>query len=483
MKQIPITLLFVLSVTVLFGQDNLRLSLAEAQHYALEHNKTIQKAKLDVAASESKFKETLSQGLPQIDGKLDFTTYFGYEMGFDLNFSSDYSSLTTAQLTEASTQTLNTFSGIPALGVNGATYQDIYNYQAGSYYSGLLSGMLPKSTIKMTDASTATVQLGQLIFSGQYWTGLKVAKLGEKIAQQGLENSMLDIKESVTNSYLMVLVTQQSIETIKKSIENLKQVKGHTEMMFKTGMAEQTDADQISMQVTMLDNNLRSIERGLKMGNSMLKFQLGIEPEQNIELTENIETVLDQINPTQVNSNFDVDNNITYQLLTTQEEISAKMVDMQKMAYAPTITGYYAYNQKLKTTGFDMTPTNVAGLSMSVPIFSSGSRKSKVAQAKIELDKAQINKSIVKNQLELQEEQLQFDLNSAIENYEAQKNNVELAKRVYKTFENKFQQGMSSSLDLTNSNNNYLQAESNYIQAVLSLLQAKIAIDKLYNQL
>ena len=484
MKHIPITLILFFLLTALgFSQETLQLSLADAQHYALEHNKTIQNAKLDISASESKFKEAIAQGLPQIDASLDYTTYFGYEMAFDLDFSADYSSLTQEQLAGALDQTLTQFSGIPEMGISGATYQDIYNYQAGSYYGSVLSGMLPQSTIKMTDASTAKIQLGQLIFSGQYWVGIKMAKLGKKIAQQGLENSILDIKESVTNSYLMVLVTEQSVQTLEKSIESLKDIKGHTEAMFNSGIAEQTDVDQISMQITLLENNLRSIERGLKMGNSMLKFQLGVEANQPITLTEDIESVLAQINPTEINSEFDISNNTVYQLTATQEEISRKMVDLEKMAYTPTLTGYYAYNQKLLTTGFDMTPDNVAGLSLSVPIFSGGSRKNKVAQAKIDLDKAQLNKSIVKDQLELQQEQLQFDLKTAIENYEAQKENVALAKRVYKNLENKFQQGMASSLDLTQSNNNYLQAESNYIQSILSLLQAKVAIDKLYNQL
>jgi outer membrane protein TolC len=478
-----ILLILLLPIASAFSQEKLQLSLSEAQNYAIEHNKTLQNARLDVTLSERKIKETIAQGLPQLDASLDWMTYFGYEMefpGFGGGGSYDF---TPQQLQDATMATLSAFPGNSLIGLQPVTNQDLYNYSAGSYYSGMLQGMMPPTTIKMTDASTAKLQVGQLLFSGQYWTGIKVARLGKKIAEQGLENSILDIKESVTSTYMMALVTAQTIETFKKNIENLKQIKGHTENMFTTGMAEQTDVDQISIQVTMLENTQRSMERGLQMIYSMLKFQLGLETNDELTLADSIETVIAKTNPTNSVQTFDITNNIVFKLMETQESLTEKMVDMQKMAFAPTITGFYAYNQKLLTTGFDMTPNHVAGVTMSLPLFSGGKRNHQLAQAKIQLNKVQINKSMVEEQLAIQQKQLQLDLKTAIENYNSQKDNVEVARRVYANIQNKFKQGVASSLDLTQSNNNYLQAESGYIQSILSLLQAKVALDKLHNQL
>ena len=484
MKHITIlTISIFLFGQMALSQESLRFSLSEAQDYAIEHNKTLQNARLDVTLSERKYKETVAQGLPQVDGSVDWMTYFNYEMPFDF-FGGESYSFTSAQIAEATQATKNQFSGILQAGINAVTDQDLYNYAAGSYNSNLLQQMLPPTSIKMNDVSTAKIQVGQLIFSGQYWTGIQVAKLGKKIAEQGLDNSILDIKQSVTNSYAMVLITEQTIETFKKSISNLNEIKGHTENMYKTGMAEQTDVDQLSIQVTMLENNLRSMERGLQMIYSMLKFQLGIDNNSNLELTENLEAIIAGINPKNKIIEFNINNNSMYQMLETQEKITQKMVDMQKMNYVPTITGFYARNQKIiKPEGFDMTPKNIAGVTMSVPIFSSGKRKEQVAQAKIELNKVQLNKSMVEDQLNIQNTQLQLDLKTAIENYDSQEENVTVAKRVYDNIQRKYEQGMASSLDLTQSNNNYIQAESNYIQATLALLQAKVAIDKLFNQL
>ena len=49
--------------------------------------------------------------------------------------------------------------------------------------------------------------------------------------------------------------------------------------------------------------------------------------------------------------------------------------------------------------------------------------------------------------------------------------------------ENKYRQGMASSLELTQANSQYLQAENNYITSLMSLLQTKVALDKLMNNM
>jgi outer membrane protein len=476
MKQQTIILIILfLSVLTTFGQEPLRLSLSEAQDYAIEHNKTLKNAKLDLKTSDLKLKETISQGLPQISAGVDYTTYFGYEMLFDFGMGENVS-FTDAQIADAAQKTFIQFPGV--------TQTDLYKYQAGSYFSNQLTASLPATSIKMTDQSTGKIQIGQLLFNGQYWVGIQTAKLGKKIAREGFENSVLDVKHNLANCYFMVLITQKTLLIFDQNIEDLKKIQGHTRKMVEAGIGEQNDLDQLSVQVSMLENTKRTMERAVNMGYNLLKFQLGVDPQTEIELTDTFEDLLSKnMNRVQADSQFDIGNNPLYQMIETSEKISDQMVKMEKMAYAPTLTGFYAHNEKFLTTGFDMTPKNIAGVSMSIPIFSSGSRHYKVAQAKINLEKSAINKSMVTDQLNMQEKQLKMDLSSALENYNSQKENVTVAKRVLETVNRKYEQGMVSSLELTQSNSNYLQAETNFVQASFTLIQARLALDKLYNQL
>jgi outer membrane protein TolC len=216
----------------------------------------------------------------------------------------------------------------------------------------------------------------------------------------------------------------------------------------------------------------------------MLRFQLGVESEVELRLTDGLESLFRQMEPEKaITMPFSIENNVTYQIMKTQEEINRKLMSLEKWNYAPTISGFYNYNAKILTTGFDMNPNNLAGLTMAVPIFSSGMRKARVDQARIDYDMAQLNRSILEDQLKLQEKQIKYNLQSSLENFRTQRENVEVAQSVYDSYRRKYEQGMATSLELTQANTNYLDAESNYISAVMDVMNAKLQLDKLLNTL
>jgi outer membrane protein TolC len=159
--------------------------------------------------------------------------------------------------------------------------------------------------------------------------------------------------------------------------------------------------------------------------------------------------------------------------------MSRKMTDLQKAAFLPTLAGYYRYTYKILKPDFDMTPKNVIGLQLNIPIFSSGVKHYKVQQAMVDMKNLENTRQLLTDQLRIQEKQLRFNLNSAIEQYENQKKSVEVSRRVYQNLRNKYEQGMISGLDLTTADNNYLRSESDYLNAMMQVLTAKLQLDKL----
>jgi outer membrane protein TolC len=313
--------------------------------------------------------------------------------------------------------------------------------------------------------------------------GLQIADIARGLSEKQWEKTSVDIKEQVTNTYYLILISEESLEILNRNLDNLKETLTHTRNMYEAGMLEQSDVDQIRMNVSLLQNTLESTRRNVQLSYNMMKIQLGLDQQKDIKLRDDLASVLKQAENDLLGQPLDPQNNLTYQLMDYQEQMQKEMVDLEKWSYAPTLSGFYSYTEKIMTTGFDLSPKNAAGLTLSLPIYSGGLRKAKVDQARIELDKTQRSKSLLEDQLRLQENQLKFELRSAMDNYRTQKENVDVAQSVYDSYYNKFKQGMVSSLDLTQANNNYLQAENNYISSVLKLLQAKLALEKLYNTL
>jgi len=455
--------------------EELVLNLQEAVNYALSYNKSLKNARLEVERSRRGVWESIAQGLPQVDGAVDYMTYFNYELAFSFG-GGEFPDFTTDQLQTAFDKTLTTFPGV--------TPTDIYRHSAGNYYDGVLQAMLPATTILMSDQATAKVQLSQLIFSGQYIVGIQTAKLAQKISEQNLEFNELNIKELVINAYYLILITQESLDILEQNLDNLKTTMEQTENMFHTGMAEKTDVDQIRITVNQLENSMNALDRNLELNFNMLRFQLGLDANLEVHLTDNLESLFTSLQPeTALTVPFSIENNVTYQIMKSQEEINKKLLEIEHWNFAPTLAGFYNYNAKIMTTGFDMTPNHLAGLSLAVPIFSSGMRKARVDQARIDYDMSQTNRSIMEDQLQLQEKQFKYNLQSSMENYFTQKENVEVAQSVYDSYLRKFEQGMASSLDLTQANGNYLDAESNYLSAIMEVMNAKLQLDKLMNNL
>lgn len=470
----------VFIATAAVGQDTItrqEFDLQEAVAYALQHNKDLKNAQQELVKTERSIWEAISQGLPQAELLVDYMTYFNYELEFEFGSPEDVN-ITPDMINTAITNTLS----MPQY--SGVTPQDLNIYFAGSEVDRRVQGMLPPSTILMSDQLTAKMQVSQLVFSGQYIVGIQTAKLGKIIAAQALDNSKVTTRESVINAYYLVLISERSLEFVKQNLENLEKIYRQTQHMVDAGMAEKIDADQFKVSVNQLENTKRMMERNLEMNYNMLRFTLGLPAGASLRLTDNLDDLFSEMEAVNLlMEDFNPEENITYQILESQAEINKKLWNMEKWNYGPSLAAFYNYNFKILTTGFDMTPTHLLGFSLSVPIFSSGLRDAKVDQARIEYEIADRNTEILGDQLELQNRQLKYNLQSSLDNYGTQKENVEVARSVLENYQRKYEQGMASSLDVTQSNSNYLDAQSSYLNAMFEVMSARIQLEKLMNNL
>ena len=227
--------------------------------------------------------------------------------------------------------------------------------------------------------------------------------------------------------------------------------------------------------------------RTLEVNHNMLRFLLGVPANTEIILTDSIDGITAQIDVEALLADeFRLEDNISYQLIETQLAMSELALKSAKASNLPSLAGSIYYNRNGmgdELMHMQYFPYSAAALQLQIPIFASGLRSAKINKAKINLDKSINTKSMVSEQLLMQERQLRYNLLNANEQFKSQKANIEIAGRVLESYQNKYNQGMASSLDLTQANNNYLTAQNNYIQALMNLLQTKVEFDKLMNKL
>ena len=420
-------------------QDTLYLSLKEARHYAVEHSYAMRRARKDLNIAEKQIWETTAAGLPQIKASL------GYNYYIDIP-----TSLVPAEF----------FGGEPGKfrEIQFGTQQNI----------------------------TATASVEQLIFDGQYIVGLRASRIYRNLASQALERSGLEVENAVTETYFLVLLVRKNLTTVSENLRNMEKQLEETRELLKEGFTDPINVDQLQLTVSNLENRISSLKRQEEFTTSLLKFQLGLDMEKQLGLTDNLENLHQElINDLSFLTEFAPRQHIAYRMSYSQEEMNRMIVQREQSAYLPTISASFIRQEMAMRNEFNFFdgnqswfPSTYFAVNMNVPIFSSGLRSSRVAQARLELERARIDREETFQSLKLQMQEAMADFNTAREQYKKEQENLNLAKRIFERTLIMFSEGMASSLELTQANDQLVITQSNYYHALFEVLNARNNINK-----
>ena len=411
------------------AQQTLRLSLDEAQQYAVEHNATMQNADLDVKKAEWEKWKTLSSMLPSVKAGFDYQNMLGYEMHMGMGGTSISIPLNPS----------GSFSVTAAVALTG---------------SQVVGTMLQNIALEMSD-----------------------------ISRQQTEQTT---RSQVKNVYVSILIMEETVSLLDSSLANLQRLAATSQEAVNVGAAEQVDADKLQVQVATMRSTINSTRRSLEVLHNSMLLQLGAAVDATVELTTPLEHILNVDGALAfLAESFEIEKNYNYQLLEKNEELAQKNVTMAWMDFLPTLSAYYQYSAKTyfgKDEGMNMTPPNMIGASISLPILTSGTRLASIKSANLALQESQNSRRQAEDGLRVQYNQLRYDLASALETYDIQRRNLDLTQRVFANVSEKYKFGRASSLEVTTASSDIISAQSNYIQAVMSVISAQVALEDLLNK-
>ncbi|MEA3318199.1 MAG: TolC family protein [Bacteroidota bacterium] len=442
------TILFSLLIIsfVAYSQTDstITISLSEAQDIALESNVNVINAKLDVEISDKKVWETTTIGLPQVSA----------EGSYNNNLS-----LATSLL--------------PAV-IFGGPEGEFMEVHFGTQHN-----------------FNGTATISQLIFSGSYIVGLQAAKVYKSLSKNQLSKTKIDTKANVAMGYYSILLAENNKDILESNISTLKKTLKESEAMYKAGYMDETEVDKLKISLSNIENNLNSVNRQIEYLYSLLNLQLGIDNNIKIELTNTLDEVLSTINYSSViKNNLSVENNIDYKIVKTQVKLQELNLKKEKAEYLPTLSAFYNYSENAMRNEFNpfdgsekWFQSSMLGFSLKVPIFSSGKRHSKVQQANLELQKTQNSQKLLSESIDNSYLQAKNNFITANDNMLNAKANVQLAKKVLEKTTVKYKNGLSSSMELNQTNSDYLNTTSKYTQAIIDVLNAKIELEKIINKI
>jgi outer membrane protein TolC len=423
-------------------QEAKPFSLQEAQDFAAQNAYTVQDKIFEVEKARKTIKETAAMGLPQI------TSSFGYSYN--------------AQIPE---------QPIPARFFDPNAPEDEFATVA----------------FGVAHQNQAQVQLSQLIVDGSYFVALQATKVFKETKALEKEEAEIEARRNTAQSYYGALVAQETRDILRKNLETIKSNYEETQKLFENGFVEEQDVTQMELLLNNLQNNLRNAERQVDLAYQLLKFNMGIPLEEEIVLSSTLDDVISPVrNDASLSATpFQVDQHITFRSLLSQERGASLALSNEKAKYFPTISGFVNHSQSnFANTASDAfsfdtywIPGTTIGASVNWTIFAGLGRQAKVQKAKIDLDRIRVAKQATETQLSMQYNQAISDYHFALDNLNNQMRNRTLSERIRNRTLRKYQEGLASSLELTQAENQYLEAERSYISAILNVLNAKEALE------
>ncbi|MES2428357.1 MAG: TolC family protein [Bacteroidota bacterium] len=419
-------------------------SLADCIKYAYEHQDSIKNANLDVQSAEYKVKETIGSGLPQINGSISFQDYI-----------------------KSPTQVAPVFGA---------------NFQIADPKAPLVP--LPFGPVKYTN--NFGLQLNQLIYSGTFLVGLQAVKTFRELSQRSLVRSKIETNVNVTKAYYQALVSNEQISLLDANIAQLKQTLDQTTQQNKQGFVEKIDVDRLSVQYNNLVTNRDNVQRSLTLNYQMLKFQMGMPVEQDLTLTDKLGDVnmAEQTAQNAVDTSF-YHNRIEYKLLETNVLLNQLDVKSKKANFQPTVAFVAGLGNVFQENHFSYLYdrnyyNSFIGLNINIPIFTGGQHLNQMRQSQISVLKAQNDLHNASNGFKLQANAAQITFTNSIQSLNNQKRSRELAQEVLRVSKIKYQQGVGSSIEVTQAQTELESSDNQYIQALYNALISKVDLDKAY---
>lgn len=425
------------------AQEKRTWNLKQLIQYSFENSPMIRITKMKIDESTFKTQEIKSKQLPQISGTVGGQTMF-------IKLKMD----------------------IPAAMIN----------QIPSQYLPIIDAI--KDIDKLYSLSGG-VQLTQVIYNPQLRNGILTAKSAEDLYRLSETQQKEDLIYEIAANYYQILVNFSQLEVIENNYKNLKQAEKSADLLYQNDLGKKTDLNRIKVNIINLGTQKEQLQNGISKQINYLKVLCGIPVNNSLEIDRNELTNI-QANPPLSVAAFVPESRTEYKSLQIQKNLEALNQKNIKAGYQPSLAAfgqasYQSYNTKFS---FNQWSNNeVIGLSLSIPIFDGGEKRSKIRQSDFKTNQLEEQMKQTINQMESEYRNSINELRTSYNAILSQDANKKLAADIYEQTNLQYKEGMSNLTDLLDAETSLRTTQDAYDQHVLDFKIANLNLLKAQGKL
>lgn len=434
--------LFLCMSTIQAQERSYAFSLEEAIAFALDSSYTALNARRDVAIAIKKKWETTASGLPQLNAAVNYNNNLRQPVTL-----------------------------IPA------------------EFNGGEPGTFIPVTFGTQQTANAVATLEQLIFDGSYLVGLQAAKTFLDYTENANEKTRLEVRKGVINAYGSVLMAEELVAIFQDNKATLEKNLNETKKVYENGLAEEEDVEQLEITYLDISTYLDNAERTLSIAKQMFNVALGLDIKTKVELTQKLNDLTEEnVALNLMNQGFQLEDNIDFKIASNFTEQRSLELKLEKSKALPSLSAFVNYGTQANSNEFTFLDGDqrwfqysILGVSMNIPIFSSGLRGARTQQARIALEQANTQLEEATQQIKLQFDQARSNYQFQIDKYKNAQKNLNLAQRIENKNQVKFNEGIASSFDLRQAQIQLYRAQESYFQTMVDLINAKTELETIMN--
>lgn len=432
------------------AQDVLKLDLEKALEIALSENPTVKVADKEIEKKKYAQKGTYAALFPQINFTADYTRTLKkqvmYMDGFDMGGGSDE----------------------PTPGMEGID-------------------MSKGIEVGRDNNWTTGFNLSMPLVNATLWKSLSISALDVELSIEQARSSKISMVNQVKKSFYAVLLANDSYRVFKESYDNAMENYLDIKKKYDQGTVAEYDLIRADVTVKNSEPNMLQAENSLTLAKWQLKALLGMDLEMAIDCEGELADFESVLFADYMATDTTLAGNTDLKQIDLQMQQLKKTLTMQKFDYLPTLslTGMYqwnAMNNDFKFKNYNWTPYSIVGVSLTVPIFSGGSKYHKIKQTQVSMHQMDLQRDDTKRNLQLAIKQYLDNMKTCVKQFDAAQKGVEQANKGYKIAQKRYDTGAGTLLEMNDAELALTQAKLNRNQSIYNYMVAKSDMEKVLGQ-
>jgi len=330
--------------------------------------------------------------------------------------------------------------------------------------------------------STLGLQASQVIYNNDVLQAAHAAKYSRLYYKENTLSSQINVVADVSKAFFDVLLSQKQLDILNEDIVRLQRSLKDAYNRYQAGVSDKTDYKQATISLNNSISTRKQTAEAINSKLAYLKQIMGINRDHNLVLTYD-STRFEQEASIDTNQRLDVNNRVEYRLLQTRKNLDNINVSYYKYGFLPSISAIGGYNLIYLNNRFSdlysqSYPNSYAGVTLALPIFQGTKRLQNLSKARLQVDRADLDIVNSANTINTEYVQALASYKSDYTAWKLIKENVDLAKDVYKVVSLQYREGVKTYLDVIVSQSDLRTAELNYYNALFQLLSSKIDLEK-----